>query len=198
MKNEWADFLNPDVVRARFVRAGLFLVAHEMLVSAIVGRLHDFYADHWDAETGWTASPAYREKVLSLDPKNKRDPWRASVAWLRQIDAITDDDERAIRELNGERNRLAHELRKVVGSSYHHDFEGLFPQLLALVEKIERWWVVNVEIATDPEFMDKEIDAASVMSGSQILLQILAEVALGQDDKAWAFYRDFMARQSSA
>ncbi|WP_166506986.1 hypothetical protein [Frigidibacter mobilis] len=127
MKNEWADFLNPDVVRARFVRAGLFLVAHEMLVSAIVGRLHDFYADRWDAKTGWKASPAYREKVLSLDPKNKSDPWRASLAWLCHMDAIDDDDEKAIRELTLERNRLAHDLRKVVGSSYHHDFESLFP-----------------------------------------------------------------------
>jgi len=173
-------------------------VAHEMLVSAVRDRLRDFFADGWTAK-GWKTSAAYRDKVLTLDPKNKGDPWRASLVWLRQMDAIDDDDERAIRELTLERNRLAHELRKVVGSSYHHlDFEGLFPKLLALVAKIDRWWVVNVDIETDPELMDEEIDAASVVPGSQILLQVLAEVALGKDEKAWALYREFMANPASA
>ena len=195
MTNEWDDFLNPDVVRARFVQTGLFLVAHEMLLSAIKDQLHDFFVDSWTASDGWKTSPKYREKVLSLDPKGKSDPLRASVEWLRQMEAIDEYDETVIREMTEERNRLAHELRNVLGGSYQHNFEHLFPKLVKLVSKIDRWWVINVEMATNPDLIDVEIDEDGVMPGSVMLLQVLSQVALGQDDEAWAFYREFVSQR---
>lgn len=195
--SKWAEFLNPDVVRARFVRSGLFLVAHEMLVSAIKDHLHDFFADTWTTKDGWKTSTKYREEVLSLDPKKKNDPYRASVTWLRQNGAIDDYDEQTVRLLTDERNRLAHELRNVIGGSNQHDFESLFPKLVALVVKIDKWWVVNVDTATDPDMMSKELDEDGVIPGSQIMLQVLIEVALGQEEKAWALYREFMAHHDT-
>lgn len=195
MEKKWADFLNPDIVRARFIKTGLFLVAHEMLLSAIRDRLHDFFADTWTAEHGWVTSSAYREKVLTLDPKGKKDPTRASIAWLRQMEVIGECDEVAIRELTEERNRLAHELRNVVGGSHQHDFDNLFPNLVALVTKIDKWWIINLEIATDPDQMGLEINEDGVTPGSLMLLQVLAQVALGKDDEAWKIYHEFVAQR---
>jgi hypothetical protein len=191
MANDWADFLNPDVVRTRLLRTGLFLVAHEMLLSAIKDRTHDFYSNTWTAADGWKPSPKYREKVLSLDPKSKNDPFRASIVWLRQIEAIDEQDEATIRELTEERNRLAHELRNVLGGTIEHDFESLFPKLVHLVTKIDRWWIVNVEIATDPDLAGKEFDEDDVTPGSLMLLQVLNQVALGNDEDAWELYHAF-------
>ncbi|MEL6885320.1 MAG: hypothetical protein AAFP87_12485 [Pseudomonadota bacterium] len=198
MTNNWADFLNPDVVRTRLLRTGLFLVAHEMLLSAIKDRTHDFYSNTWTSNDGWKPSPAYREKVLSLDPKGKNDPLRASVVWLRQIEAIDDEDEASIRKLTEERNRLAHELRSVLGGTIEHDFEGLFPKLVHLVAKIDRWWIVNVELATDPELAGKEFDQEGVTPGSLMLLQVLNQVALGNDEEAWALYHAFASAHEDA
>ncbi|MBL3566697.1 hypothetical protein JMM59_17015 [Rhodovulum sulfidophilum] len=191
MADKWANFLNPDVVRTRFIRTGLFLVAHEMLLSAIKDRIHDFYSNSWTAVGGWKASPDYREKVLSLDPKGKNDPLRASIVWLLRIQAINKDDENTIREMTEERNRLAHELRNVLGGTLDHDFESLFPKLAALIAKIDRWWVVNVEMATDPEFVGTELNQDEVTPGSLMLLKVLNKVALGKDEEAWGIYHEF-------
>ncbi|MEM9578039.1 MAG: hypothetical protein AAF999_13610 [Pseudomonadota bacterium] len=193
MANEWVDFLKPDVVRTRFLRAGLFLVAHEMLLSAIKDRIHDFYSNTWSAAGGWKQSPVYREKVLSLDPKGKQDPLRASVVWLRQIEAIDEQDETTIRELIEERKRLAHELRNVLSGAHKHDFESMFPKLVSLIAKIDRWWIVNVEIATDPDLADKEFEQDEVTPGSLMLLQVLNQVVLGNDEEAWALYNEFVS-----
>lgn len=198
MTNDWANFLNPDLVRTRLLRTGLFLVAHEMLLSAIKDRTHDFYSNTWTYTDGWKPSPDYREKVLSLDPKRKNDPFRASVEWLRQIEAIDEDDEASIRELTEERNRLAHELRNVLGGTIEHDFESLFPKLVHLVAKIDRWWIVNLEIATDPVLSGKEIDEDGVTPGSLMLLQVLNQVALGNDEEAWALYHAFASAHEDA
>ncbi|MFT4176458.1 MAG: hypothetical protein QM627_07350 [Luteolibacter sp.] len=193
MEDEWASILNPDVIRTRFLRAGLFLDAHEMLVAVIKDRLHDFFSDTWTPGSGWNTSAAYRENVLLLDPKGKNDPFRSSVAWLIGMKAIDGDDERAIREFTEKRNTIAHELRGLVGGSHQLDFDDVFQKILEMVAKIEKWWIVNIEIATDPEFYDKEIKADSVVPGSLLLLQILKDVALGEDDETWAIYREFLA-----
>lgn len=195
MADPWENLLNPDVLRQRFVRSGLFLLAHEMLENAIVNRLHDFYSDSWTAENGWEESEQYKEKVLSLVPKGKSVRWRSSIAWLQKMGAIDDNDAQRIHKLTDERNRLAHELRDVIGGSRSHDFDQLFPELAELVLKIDRWWVINVEIATDPDLMDKEIDEAEVQPGSAILLRMLTQIALGEDDEAWAYYKDFVAER---
>lgn len=177
------------------MQSGLFLVAHEMLISAIKDRLHDFFADTWTAEAGWKTSAEYWEEVSTLDPKGKNDPVRGSIVWLRRMGAIDDHDEKTLRELTEERNRLAHELRNVVDGSHQHDFTNLFPKLVALVEKIDRWWVVNVEIETDQDLSGTEVNEEEVVLGSLMLLQLLAEVALGEDDKTWALYKHFMKEQ---
>ncbi|NOD84309.1 hypothetical protein [Ruegeria sp. HKCCD6119] len=198
MADDWADFLNPDVVRTRLLRTGLFLVAHEMLLSAIKDRTHDFYSNTWTNNDGWKPSPDYREKVLSLDPKGKNDPFRASVAWLRQMEAIDEDDEVSIRKLTEERNRLAHELRNVLGGTIEHDFESLFPKLVHLVAKIDRWWIFNVDLATDPELAGEEFDVDRITPGSLMLLQVLNQVALGNDEEAWALYHAFASAHNDA
>lgn len=198
MANQWADFLNPDVVRTRFLRTGLFLVAHEMLLSVIKDRTHDFYSNSWTAGDGWKTNSEYREKVLSLDPKGKNDPFRASVVWLRRIQAINEDDETTIREVTEERNRLAHELRNVLGGTLNHDFEILFPKLVSLIAKIDRWWIVNVEIATDPDLAGTELNEDEVTPGSLMLLQVLNKVALGKDEEAWALYHEFASAREDA
>ncbi|MEY8141209.1 hypothetical protein [Falsihalocynthiibacter sp. CO-5D18] len=162
-------------------------------MNSVKDRPHDFFSDTWTATDGWKSSPKYRKNVLSLDPKGKNDPLRASIAWLRQIGAIDEYDEITIRELTEERNRLAHELRKVLGGTHRHDFENLFPKLISLVAKIERWWIVNVEIATDPDLAGKEFDEDGVTPGSVILLQVLNQVALGKDEEAWALYHEFIS-----
>lgn len=198
MADDWADFLNPDVVRTRLLRTGLFLVAHEMLLSAIKDRTHDFYSNTWTNNDGWKPSPDYREKVLSLDPKGKNDPFRASVAWLRQMEAIDEDDEISIRKLTEERNRLAHELRNVLGGTVEHDFESLFPKLVHLVAKIDRWWIFNVDLATDPKLAGEELDVDRITPGSLMLLQVLNQVALGNDEEAWALYHAFASAHNDA
>lgn len=87
MTDHWEAVLNPDILRQHFVRSGLFLLAHEMLVNAIVGRLHGFYADRWIAKVGWQEGPRYREKYYLWIPREKKtDGEQASPGcgrWLR-------------------------------------------------------------------------------------------------------------------
>lgn len=192
VRQQWTDFLNPSVIRTRLVSVGLFMVAHEMLLASIKERLLEFYADDWFENGRAKQSEAYRKKVLPLDPKGKSDALRASIAWLRKMDAVSYADEKSIQEFTDARNQIAHELRNVVSGTRIPHFDTLFPCLVDLIVKIDKWWIMNVSIDTDPMFADREVNPDDIQPGSQILLQVLSQVALGQEEEAWALYNEFI------
>jgi hypothetical protein len=47
------------------------------------------------------------------------------------------------------------------------DFAERFGDMTTLLDKIERWWIVNVEIPTNPDFDGKheEIDESGIIPG---------------------------------
>lgn len=189
---QWRDFLNPNTLRQRMLSASLFLVAHELLVAAIKTRLHDFFLIGFD-ENGFKYSPRYDETVLSLDPKGKNDPLRASIEWLEQMSVIDQADKAKIKECTDARNTFAHELNEIISGRKNPDFETLFPELVELVVKIDKWWIVNVEIDTDPDLVGQEIDIEQVVPGSQLMLSIVHQAALGDVAAATELYEAFVA-----
>jgi hypothetical protein len=172
------------------ISAGLFLVAHETLIDTVKQRPLSFFADCW-TDQGPQPSARYFKEVRALDPKNKNDPMRGSIAWLRKMDIISEDDEKIIHRLNDVRNEVAHEMIKMIGGTKYPEFAEHFAPLMTLINKIEKWWIINVEISTDPDFDGNEIDEASIVTGPAWILHMLAEVALGDGDDAWALHREF-------
>lgn len=77
------------------------------------------------------------------------------------------------------RNQLAHQLFDVVTGQVESEHVSQFPVLVALLRKVEVWWVVNVEITINPDYDGKEIDEAGIVPGAVLLLQMLIEVASG-------------------
>ena len=44
------------------------------------------------------------------------------------------------------------------------------------------WWVVNVEIPTNPDYDGKEIDEEGIVPGAVLTLQMLIQVASGNTE----------------
>ena len=173
--DEWKAFLNPEIVRTKLISAGSFLVAHEMLIDSIMRHPLSSFADRWTSG-GPEQSKKYTTEVLALDPKGKDDALRGSIVWLRNAEAITSEDESDIRMVTDARNEVAHEMSAMVSGSKPPNFANHFVTLMALLQKIEKWWIVNVEIATDPDFDGQEIDEDGIISGPSWSMQILATV----------------------
>lgn len=172
--DKWERFLDPDIVRPSLFLATMFITTFEILKDSIVNDVRDFYTDGFD-ENGPTVGTEYQSKVLF---KNKS-PLYASLQWLRENDAIHDDDLVTFEKLKITRNQLAHQLFAVVTGQVESAHESQFADLVALLRKIGVWWVVNVEISTNPDFDGQEIDEAGIVPGSILSLQMLIEVASG-------------------
>lgn len=193
--DQWEAFLNPDVIRPKLISAGLFLVGHEMLLDSIKRHPIDFFADHWDIK-GPAPSPKYKKEILDRDPKGKRDPLRGSIAWLLMMEAINEEDVAAIRTVTDARNEVAHEMTAMVSGTMPPSFAEHFASLMALVQKIEKWWIINVELPTNPDYDGADIDEDGIISGPSWVMQMLAQVALGEGDEAWEFHREFVQHRN--
>ncbi len=181
-ENQWEQFLDPDIVRPSLFMATMFITAFEILKNSIVDRIRGFYSNEWPA-LGVEESLQYKADVLSRH-KNRV---YASLNWLHENQVINDDDLIVFDQLKTTRNLLAHQLFDVVTGQTKSNHLDQFPVLVALLRKIEVWWVVNVEIATNSDYADAVVDEDGIVPGAMLSLQILMEVASGNKGllEAW-------------
>ena len=176
--DQWERFLDPEMVRPSQFMAAMFITAFEILKDSIVSDVREFYTNGFD-ESGPTVGDEYQIKVLSRN----RSPLYASLQWLRENGAIGDEDLAIFEKLKLTRNQLAHELFAVVTGQVESAYEAQFTDLVTLLRKIGVWWVVNVEVPTNPDFNGQEgIDEANIVPGTALVLQMFIEVATGNTE----------------
>lgn len=172
--DRWERFLDPEVVRPSLFLSTMFITTFEILKDSVVDRIRDFYTNGWDAN-GPIVGPEYQCQVLA---RNKSALY-ASFDWLQERQAIDEADLAVFKGLKKTRNQLAHQLFDVVTGQVESEHVAQFPVLVALLRKVEVWWVVNIEIPTNTDHDEKEIDEASIVPGAILSLQMLIEVASG-------------------
>jgi hypothetical protein len=190
-EENWERFLDPEVVRPSLFMATMFITTFEILKNSIVDRIRDFYSIGWSTD-GPTISKDYYANVLA---RNKSAVY-ASLDWLKESDAIIDEDLKKFETLKKTRNILAHQLFEAVTGQVKSDHTEQFPVLFELLRKIEVWWVVNVEISTNPDYDDVEINEKEIVPGAVLSLQMLFEVASGNSELLEAWRKESSKRAS--
>jgi hypothetical protein len=192
IRQAYEDFLNPDVTRYRLIIASIYIAGFELLKDSIVNHLRSFYADGFD-DTGEILGERYQSAVL----RRNRSAVYASLEWMKEMQAIDDSDIAAFNRVKSCRNVLAHRLFDALGSEgLPADFDQCFTDMKALVRKIEMWWIINVEIPTDPDFDGETIDDDGIVPGAVMSMQLLLDIALGDEEQSRFYYNEFRRRTS--
>ncbi len=187
VKQSWEEFLNPEVTRPRLIAASIYVASFEALKDSIIGRIRSFFASGFD-ETGEKVDPKYASDVLA---RNKS-PLYASLDWLKGMGAIDDADLATLERVKRCRNTLAHELLSILASrGLPAEYDKCFVDMVALLRKVEVWWIVNVEIPINPDFDGEEIDEAGITPGPIMSMQLLMDIALGDEERSRLHYERF-------
>lgn len=186
----WDKFLNPLTLKHNLIAASVFLAAYEMLKDALIDQLREFYSHSWSQDGGWEISERYRQHVLSLDKKEMV----ACAKWFRQAGALSDDDLRVLKEVATHRNIVAHELPSIIGS-VEKDVSLLHLRcILALTCKIDKWWIREVEVPSNPDFdnyplTDEQLKDSYSMR--MVIMSFLVQIAEGDDSALAALYEEW-------
>lgn len=186
-QKSWDNFLDPTVLRKQLIAASVYLAVFELLKDVLVDRIGAFFANQYD-ESGWVASPEYKDEVLS---RNKSALY-ASLDWLRNMEAISEQDIEVFGKINALRNRIAHNLFEVLASvGLPPEVEDCYIEMRHLIRKVELWWILNVEVDINPDLVDKEVAAETVASGTEIGVALLGDIAFGDGQISESVYEHF-------
>jgi hypothetical protein len=180
----WMRFLDPEILRPSLMLASIYIATYEILKDSIIGRIKDFYVTGFD-ESGEIIGADYQSEVLH---KNRSELY-ASLEWLKESKAIIDDDIVVFNKVKQCRNNITHEISRMLSEGLPQDFSDRFSDMVSLISKVERWWIINVEIPLNPELADKEIIEDEIIPGRIASLRMMIDVALGNDEQS-KFYID--------
>lgn len=167
--------LRPERLRATLAFAGLYQMTHELIKTAVIDEVREFYWRGIKDGTMVYDERAYAEKVLSRAPKNR---FRASLLWLVDGGAITLAQADRLQDIYAHRHDLSHELIKyIVDPEFEPDVE-LFTEALATLASIRRFWTsIEKDIGSFHDFGDVELDEVTPMSLYVLQMCIDAYVA---------------------
>lgn len=186
-RDEWERFLNPEVLRANLMLASIYIASYEILKDSIINPIKDFYINGFKGND-YIIDPRYKSEVLS---RNKSELY-ASLEWLKDSKVITEDDMTLFEQVKKCRNNIAHEISRMLAEGLPSDFSDCFNNLLALVDKVGRWWIVNVEIPTDSSFDGREVSEEEIIPGQVARLRMMMDIALGSEEESKFYFNEFI------
>jgi|WetSurMetagenome_2_1015567.scaffolds.fasta_scaffold576821_1 hypothetical protein len=202
-QESWERFLNPDELRPTLMLASIYISTFEILKDSIISRIKNFYWMGFD-EKGEIIDPKYTAEVLSRN----NSLLYASLAWLKESEAIDDVDIEKFNLIKKQRNDIAHQMFRMLANGLPVEFTERFNEMVALLKKIEKWWIA-VEAETGLFNIDDhgklvdvdltEVDLNEAIPGPIVSLKMLIDIAIGPDEKSRDYFNEFikMTRKDS-
>lgn len=163
--------LRPERIRATLGFAGLYQMAHELIKTSVVDKVHECYWRGIDDGAMVYDEQAYADNVTARAPRNK---FRASLLWLVEGDAITLAQADRLEDIYAHRHDLSHELMKyIVDPDFEPDVE-LFTDALTILKAIRRFWT---SLERDIGSFEDDLDEAPPLSHVVLQMCIDAYIA---------------------
>jgi len=188
--DKWLKFLDPENLKGNLMFSSLYIASFEAFKDYVVEEVKFFF--HMGFVDGeFTFSDEYNTKVLALN----KSVLKATLIWLKGLDAIDEKDIDTYNELRQYRNKLSHELMTLLFEGLPQELPEKFAQLIALRVKIEKWWIMNIEIPTNPDSdASTEVKEEDIMTSSQIFNQLIFDMLSGDEKRSSFYQNEFKAR----
>jgi hypothetical protein len=167
--------LRPERMRATLAFAGLYQMTHELIKTAVIHDVREFYWRGLDDGAVIYDEPAYAEQVLSRAQKDK---FRASLLWLIDSGAITMDQADRLQEIYAHRHDLSHELMKYIVDPEFEPDVRLLSDGLEILACIRRFWTsIEKDLGSFDDIGDLDLDEVTPLSLLVLQMCIDAYVA---------------------
>lgn len=181
--DKWNNILDENILKSNVNFAALFVLNFECLKDYVVTQVKDFYYDI-AIESGELCSKetdAYKTKVRSLENNIEN----ASLRWFVNARAITEEDYELYQKMRKRRNEITHEFLKNLYEGFTKDDVELFMDMLGLYQRIDKWWINEIEIPTGGEYMPDEYDSEQVWGGEALILSMINDIVLDNNKEQY-------------
>jgi hypothetical protein len=158
-------------LKKSLIEASIFITAYELLKEEIIDRPKSFfiYGGEYQPENRLE----YEKEVKAL---HKKDTFIASCLWLQNQGAVTSREVELLLQIRAHRNAIAHGLPKLIATTELQVDKRLLECLNELATKISRWWALEVDVPTNPNFDHVEVKEENVQTGLMMFMQVVMKV----------------------
>lgn len=175
--NEFQNLFDEDTLRKNIEFAALFVLNYECLKEYVISQVREFYSDSISFVQGemiFKESENYKKNVRSL--ANKIDT--ASIMWFVNAGAITEQELDLYHTCRKRRNDITHELLKNLSLGFKESDVTLFLDMVHLYQKIDNWWINEIEIPTSAEKIPADYNRDQVFGGQAFVLSAINDIIL--------------------
>ncbi len=159
------------------------IASYERFCSFLIESVKSFY-DPLAIFSTPTKTPNYDSKVRPL----AKSEVAACLQWFIDNGAVHQEAQTLLTRMNDHRNVIAHELpRQMFDHSCSQDLQ-LLSEFLELERTLHRWWVLNVEIPTDPDLVGKEVNSDEILGMHDLFNQLMLWVVEDDLESAQSIY----------
>jgi hypothetical protein len=166
----WEKFLDPQKLKRSLIEASIFITAYELLKEEIIDRPKSFFI--YGDENQPESRLEYKKRVKALH----KDTFIASCLWLQNQGAVTSREVELLLQIRAHRNAIAHGLPKLIATTELQVDKRLLECLNELATKISRWWALEVDVPTNPNFDHVEVKEENVQTGLMMFMQVVMKV----------------------
>ena len=182
--DDWKNILDEDILKININFAAVFVMNYECLKEFVIEQVRSFYSEHFYMDGDSIVceeSDTYKKQVRNLD-KNLEN---ASLKWFMDAEAITQEDYDIYQNIRKRRNDITHELLKNLNVGFGEEDAQLFADMLRIYNKLDKWWINEIEIPTSAEEIPKDYDRDGVHGGQAIILSIINSIILEDKGKEY-------------
>ena len=186
---QWKNIFDRDRLKGSVNIIALFITVYELLEDRIVTYPKDFYTIiEFDEE----AKRNYEKHVMSLYDKDvcpnintRNKALIASLMWFKMGGAIDDNDIKVFADSRNLRNEIVHEMLGTITEGAGKLVEQ-FALMYQLFCKIEKWWILEVEVPISGNFSNlTEEEANGAMSGYMVILDAIIDILANDSNKSF-------------
>lgn len=157
-----------------------------MFKDRVIEKPEIFFSNGFDQD-GLILDESYKLEVLS---KNKSRLY-ASLLWFKEMGAVEDADIEAFDAIRIHRNEVTHEILDFLSNAKRNLDVTKFENLISLLDKIEKWWLVYFEMAINPDMVPEKGNVDDVIPGPMLSLRLMLDIALGNEPEEGYYYNAF-------
>lgn len=191
---KWDYFLDPENLGISLKFISLFIAIYENFKFTIVDDVKYLY---WSGyKNGVECFNNYEEQVLNKVKSKKNKQLKATLLWLKESGAITEQDVLLFKRITDKRNELTHNMTTVIFEGLDIKDLDLYLEMISLYEKIEMWWIKEIEVPTNPDISPEQydsIDWSGVKSMKLEMLKVMADIAINENSE---YLKTFMSKKN--
>lgn len=176
------NFFNPDILKQNLIIASLFIAVFDNFKANIINKVKYFYFS--GIKDGVEQFKDYEQDVLNKVKSKNNKQIKATLLWLKENEFITEAEEILFAEFTNTRNKLAHEMNRMLIDGFSEEIYKLYAEMINLFSKIERKWIIDIEIPINPpDIPYEDINWDGITSINFEFIKIMTDIAFTGNDK---------------